>query len=96
MAEVKLLFGYAWGNEYKNWTPFQISLKEIANEIKRAEDSGFGTFGDDNLHLLIDSENIEILFCHEMDIHLSFNETNKLIANILRNWKEKGIYLTEI
>jgi hypothetical protein len=32
VLEVEMLFGWAWGNKYKNWTPFTTTVEEIAVE----------------------------------------------------------------
>jgi hypothetical protein len=89
--EVEMLFGCAWGNEYKDWTPFIISSEFIMNEIDKAEKTGTGSFYDDDTFLYLDDIGTEILFCHEHDIHLSYNETNELVTNILDAWEAKGI-----
>jgi hypothetical protein len=32
VLEVEMLFGWAWGNKYKNWAPFTTTVEEIAVE----------------------------------------------------------------
>jgi hypothetical protein len=46
-----MMFGFAWGNEYKDWTPFIVSINEILNEIEKANNTGTGDFYNDDLRL---------------------------------------------
>ena len=39
VLEIEMMFGFAWGNEYKEWTPFIVSPDEITIEIDKAEKS---------------------------------------------------------
>jgi hypothetical protein len=77
-----MLFGWAWGNDYKNWTPFTTTVEEIAGEIDKANKSGSGSFYDDDTVLYLNHLTTEILFCHEHDIHLSYNEANPIVNSI--------------
>ncbi|GAB4093023.1 hypothetical protein GCM10028786_19500 [Flaviaesturariibacter terrae] len=91
---VDLLFGWPWGNEYGGWTPFQIGLDEILTKISEAEASGAGTFKEDDLSIIADKPQIELLFCHEYDLHLDFNDENTIVAAILDHWRTCGYQLT--
>src|SRR5260370_25660787 len=44
VPEIEILFGFAWGNDYKDWMPFLVSTDEIMIEIDTAEKSGAGSF----------------------------------------------------
>ena len=90
---VNILFGFAWGNEYRNWIPFEIKTTDIESEIAKAEQLGVGKFGSDDFYVLLgeDETEIEILFCHEQDIHLSFKRLSLIVRNIIERWQERKI-----
>ena len=92
---VDILFGVAWGNEYHNWTPFTVPTTEIKFEIDKAEALKVGKFGDDDFYISIADLEIEMLFCHERDIHLSFNKYNSLVHDIIKSWETKNIIQTQ-
>ena len=39
VIEMELLFGFAWGNEYKDWKPFIVAVEGIIDEIDKANKS---------------------------------------------------------
>ncbi len=90
-ATAEILFGVAWGNEYRDWVPFNVAVSAIESEIAKAEDLKVGKLGDDDFYVTLGSEELEILFCHERDVHLSFNQNSKLVEDILNSWREKGL-----
>ena len=85
-----MLFGWAWGNEYRDWTTFVIQIDSIVKEITIAENLGVGRFGHDDLFLTSSVFSTEILFCHETDIHLRYIDENALVNDILKLWKVKN------
>jgi hypothetical protein len=85
--EIYLLFGCGWGNEYKDWTPYKVLTEEIENEINLAERKQVGKFGNDDLFIIIEELQTEIMFCHEMDIHVKFNSENKITNEIINYWE---------
>lgn len=89
--EIEMMFGWAWGNEYKDWTPFMVSTNDIATEIDKAEQSGAGNFYNDDTFFYLKEWHCQILFCHEFDIHLDFDENNNLVDDIIGRWKKKRI-----
>jgi hypothetical protein len=89
--EVEILFGVAWGNEYKDWTPFKVSVHHIAREIHSAEQLNAGRFGADDFFIIINEYQTGVLFCHEMDIHLRYNQANPIVEQIRRNWEIKDL-----
>ena len=89
--EVDILFGVAWGNEYKDWTPFSVPIDNITQEIALAEQLEVGQFGNDDFYLMLNALQTEILFCHELDIHLRYNQENTIIQEILQYWETKGL-----
>ncbi len=91
VLEIEMMFGFAWGNEYKEWTPFTVSPDEITIEIDKAEKSGTGSFYNDDTFLYLRELHSEILFCHEYDIHLEFDQPNEVVNDIIEAWKSKNI-----
>ena len=91
IKNVEILFGFAWGNEYQNWTPYIVDVSSIESEISKAEALKVGFIGDDDFYITHEGYEIEILFCHECDIHLSFNQSNEIVNDILKDWQEKNI-----
>ena len=91
ILSVELLFGFAWGNEYKNWVPFHVNIDSIQEEILTAERQSDGQFGEDDLHIFCSSIRIEILFCHEKDIHLRYNDSNEVVKDILDLLRNKNL-----
>lgn len=84
-----MLFGFAWGNYYKNWTPFKVSIESIITEIDKAEKSEAGDFFNDDIFFYL--PDCEILFCHEYDIHLEFDQRNVTVNAIFEAWERKDI-----
>lgn len=89
--EVEILFGVAWGNTYKDWTPFTVPLHQVAHEIELAEQSGEGWFGDEDFYIIIHEPEMVVLFCHEADIHLRYNEENSITTEILASWEAEHL-----
>ena len=88
---VEILFGWAWGNDYKNWIPFQIKVSDIVSEIDKPQKQSLGQFRHDDIFITLTEWEIEFLFCHESDIHLSFNDANEITASIIDTWNSKEI-----
>lgn len=91
VKEVELLFGFAWGNDYKDWTPFTVKTFQIEQEINHAESLEVGKFSNDDLYIRVAYFATEFLFCHESDIHLRYNDPNDLTEDVLRLWRKQGI-----
>jgi hypothetical protein len=94
ITSVEILFGVAWGNVYKDWTPFVVKESEINNEIEKAEKLEVGSIGRDDFYIMLPHLETEILICHECDIHLSYNNSNTLVENVINEWKASGIIQT--
>jgi hypothetical protein len=84
IMEVELYFSNAWGNEYRNYTPFNITLDLIQNEIDLAEKSGAGHFGHDDLFISVNHLDTEVLFSHESMFCMDYNTENTLVSDIIR------------
>ena len=91
LRSIELLFGFAWGNVYKDWKQFQVNVDSITEEIRTAENLKVGNFGEDDLFITCSSFEVEIFFCHESDIHLRYNYSNRLVLDILQLWKDKDL-----
>jgi len=91
IVDIEVMFGWAWGNAYRNWVPFPVKLVEIRKEIELAEKSTQGKFREDDVYLIIPSREMELIFCHESDIHLNFRDDNDLTRVILDHWSKTGL-----
>ena len=91
--EVELLFGWAWGNDYKDWTPFQTKVTDIELELEKPQKQNFGQFGNDDIFIRLPELEIEFLFCHESDIHLSFNNANEIVSSVINSWDLKKLFI---
>jgi hypothetical protein len=91
MDEVDLYFGAFWGNVYRNFIPFNIRIDNIQHEIDKAEKSGAGFFGGEDLFISLNPLDIEILFNHERCIYLDYFDENNLVSDILRLFESKHI-----
>lgn len=79
---VDIMFGFAWGNYIyeNNWDNMTINASEI---IARAyEYKEYGNIGDDDLYINIPDSNIEILICHERDIHIRYEQDSELLSKL--------------
>ncbi|MCU7552583.1 hypothetical protein OCK74_25920 [Chitinophagaceae bacterium LB-8] len=91
IGQVELLFGFAWGNEYGDWTPLLTHPADIRKEIQKAQSTGAGSFGSDDLFMTLSDLETELLFCHENDVHLAYNQDNPIAGAILEGWRKKGL-----
>jgi len=91
ILEIEILFGFAWGNEYKDWTPFIVPTDNIVLGLDKAEKSGAGSFFNDDTFFYLKELDCEILFCHEYDIHLEFDHSNMVVNTIIEGWKRRDM-----
>jgi hypothetical protein len=89
--EVELYFGASWGDDYRNWTPFNAPIDNIQVEIHEAERLGAGLFGHDDLFISLNHLDTEILFQHESCIYLDYFTENKLVSDITQMFELKNI-----
>jgi hypothetical protein len=61
VLEVEMLLGWAWGNEYKNWTSFTTAVEGISGEIDKANKSGSGSFYNDDTVIYLNNIGAELL-----------------------------------
>lgn len=85
---VGICFGWAWD---KGWTTENVDVKDIMSMIKQHEQHTKKDFGENDVYISINHLDTELLFCHESDIHCSFNQLNTLVISILTMWKAKGL-----
>jgi hypothetical protein len=91
VLQIEMMFGLAWDNEHKEWIPFIVPPDEITLEIEKAEQTGIGNFYNADTFLTLHELNSEILFCHEFDIHLEFDEINNVVNDIIEAWGSRDI-----
>lgn len=87
IVDIKMLFGWRWGE----WETIHTTVNEIGNEIKKQEAATNLEFGDNDVIIEIKELDTQIVFCHEADLHIEFNETNPVVIDILKLWKEKNL-----
>ena len=80
-----VVFGFTWGCTIYagDWISEPIDLKNIWTRINEIERAGHGKFGYDEITLIIQSENLEILFCHENDIHLEYTHETRIVQSLM-------------
>ena len=88
IESVPVLFGFAWGNEYGNWSPIEIQPDDIWKKIEEAEDITGAEFFEHDLFINASNGEYEILFCHEHDIHIKYNKMIPIIDDLLKRWNE--------
>jgi hypothetical protein len=95
VPEVDILYGTVWGNDIygfdNDWIPETIHSEEIEKNVEDKITKEYGNIGEDDLFIKIKDENIEILICHERDLHIVYEvvtPTLKLIMNAIemKDW----------
>ena len=56
-----------------------IKIKEL---VKVESEMARGEIGFDDLYIEIGAESIQILFCHESDIHIKYNNETLLLSRV--------------
>ena len=83
------------GRDDAEWIDYDVLTTEIAERIEKEESQNKGQFGKDDLWISIKELELEILFCHESDIHLYYNDQNLIVSDILGGWEAKKIRKTD-
>lgn len=91
-----LLFGWAWEHRPANEQAHTTLLSNVMEEIEQATAAGQGRLGEDNVTLFIREHAVEIIWCHESDIHLGWYESSPLVDAIRQHWQDTGIFRSEI
>ena len=97
IAEVFLLFGFSWGRfiygEGQTWSELAVAIDEVEPMIARAYDNGHGALGHDNLYITIPDFDARLQYSHEIDIHLSYTETNAFVQAVLNRWAQNQWFM---
>lgn len=89
--DLTLFFGFAWGDGFNNRQVVPENIQSLSALVQEAEDRSAGKLGADNLHITWDNGKKEIIFCHESDIHLLYNDESEVIKGILDNWNSQQL-----
>ena len=81
--DIDVLFGFAWGIEVFDYKTRTISIASLKREIDDVELQGHGEIGRDDLYISINAHDLEILLCHEADIHFTFETLTPLVNQII-------------
>lgn len=92
VGSCRVLFGFAWGNEYypgSDWNEEEIELAQLCQKVGEAEERGLGTLGKDDLFVKL--AGLEFKFCHECDVHIHFAEPNNTdVETFFARWQKIG------
>ncbi len=91
-----VLFGYAWGNDYypdNEWFYESVKLSGLKSKIFEIEQRNIGSLSNDDLFITV--AGFEFLFCHESDIHISFETTSQAIEHFYERWLTMGFHPSE-
>ena len=86
-----VLFGWAWGNDYypgNNWRYESVKLSSLESKISEVEQRNIGGLAHDDVFVKVGG--IEFQFCHESDIHISFEARNPETEHFFERWLTKG------
>ncbi len=86
ITNVEMYFGWSWGD----WTSFDTNATNIMSEVETYK-SRENEFPGNDVYIVIKEMEVQLLFCHERDIHLSFNGHTKLTLDILRSWNDRNL-----
>ena len=88
----RVLFGFAWGNEYypgRDWNEEEIELVQLHRKAGEVEERGIGSLGKDDLFVKL--AGLEFRFCHECDVHIYFAEpSNTNVEAFFARWQKLG------
>ncbi len=98
---VRVLFGFAWGNEIygRDWVALELTGAELRARVEAAEASGFGAVGADDLHITLPDLRIKRSYCHEADIHVVADDlTHPYVEAQRQTWVDMGweVYLRDV
>lgn len=89
----EVLFGFAWGTEFygnQDWDYISIPTKNLIEQVSQLKQKGMGSLGRDDLCVRVAELPYEFQFCHESDIHISFNRSGAFIEFFYERWKILG------
>lgn len=85
---VEMFFGWLWDNE---WESFTANVPDIMYHIRRHEQKTGSHFGENDVYINLRELETQIVFCHEADLHIEFNNSNPLVRDILTIWETAGL-----
>ena len=91
IKSVVVLFGFAWGNSWRQWVPVTLNIDEVVSEIRGAETAEAGELGTHDLFLEVPEIEGTFVFCHESDLHVEFSHVTPLIHDTLMRWNGRGV-----
>lgn len=94
IQQVQIIFGWNWIDEYKDRVSHNVRVHDLIKEVNKAEHLGLGQLGSDDVSINLPGMETIILFCHDGDIHLSFNKTNELVNSIISGWEAEQVIHT--
>ncbi|MCD6010483.1 MAG: hypothetical protein K0Q79_345 [Flavipsychrobacter sp.] len=90
IIHVNLMYGWSWGD----WTPFESLVNDVLINIDKQRQKTGDRFPGNDVYIDISNLEVQIIFCHEHDIHLQFNRVDKFILEIISRWGTKKILNT--
>lgn len=89
VEQVQVLFGFAWGADYRDWQTVTMPPSELPQEVQAAEAATHGALGADDLW--IESRGAwRVQYCHEGDIHISYSGPSPFVQDSIESWRAKG------
>ena len=87
--------GWPWASDYYEskgirWDYDTIAFKDLTGKMDEIEREGFGAIGYGSLFIKIPSVHPEFHFCHDQDIHISFDEPGDITEFFYQRWKSLG------
>jgi hypothetical protein len=91
-AELKVLFGFAWGNDVYtgDWIEEILTPDQLLQRVEAAEQKGYGRIGGDDLFVTPIVTGVQHTFCHESDIHLEAADNDAYIASEVLRFRDMG------
>ncbi len=83
---VKLIWGF--GNDPKSWDPVNLRAATVRSFIENAAKEGVYDYGD--VVFKLSEHALEILLCHERDVHITSQEESWL-SHFTDRWLSHGI-----
>lgn len=74
------------------WQDIPLSLADIVNYVRAAEQAGTITVGKSDIFVMADG--LEIILCHEGDLHIEGD--NAVVQPFLKRWESKGFMPYEV
>ena len=88
ITTVDILFACMWDD---GWEPFTANVPDIMDHIRRHEQKTGSRFGENDVYINLPRLETQIVFCHEADLHIEFNNSNPLVRDILAGWEIGGL-----